>query len=326
VNWFGYDTDCHIINGLWVHPIDFFFDILSHDIQINVLRIPFGYDTIQQWENPPKYECVTANPWMNDMSIKDTFHVLFQKARERSIAIVLDFHSLNNVITDYLVSDEMTIDATFEMWKKIMFEFQQYDNFLAIDIKNEPHGSIDWYEWGSYVSSIVTFIQTICPEYRGLFFVEGIEDKASKSVWGGSFSQLQKSMMHIFPNQKIVFSPHIYGYSIRGDIANDDTYALFDYWFGNLRFKFPNNAIVIGEIGGMNIGNDFAWHTKIKNYLKKRNLRDVIYWCLNPNSYDTGGIMEYDWTTIDYSKVEFNRDLQPNITLIQYVLPPPSSS
>lgn len=323
LNWFGYEGDCNIVQGLWINSIDHYFSILANDIQVNTLRIPFSDNTIRNWDQHPKPECLTANEWMNDISIKDSFHVLFQKAADAHISIVLDFHTIGGDITDYLFSDTFTMDDTFRMWQLVMQEFIQYDNLLAIDIKNEPHGDISWSDWGSYASSIITYIRSQFPNYRGLFFIEGIQDKNSRSVWGGSFTDLHKWMMNIMPNNKVVFSPHIYGNSVRGDEASDDTYALFDYWFGDLRFKFPNNAIVIGEIGGMNIGDDLVWHTKIKNYLKKRGLNDAIYWCMNPNSGDTGGIMEYDWQTLNTRKIEFIHDLQPNITLISYKPPTP---
>ena len=39
------------------------------------------------------------------------------------------------------------------------------------------------------------------------------------------------------------------------------------------------------------------------NYIKKYKLH-FSYWCLNPNSGDTGGILQDDWTTLDRSKVD----------------------
>jgi endoglucanase len=320
-NWFGYDTDCNIVNGLWINSLDYYFNLFSNELNINALRIPFGFETIEQWDNPPKYECLTADPWINKITIKDSLHILFKKAIEHKIVILLDFHTIEQKITDYLLSDNITIDKMYEMWRKIMNEFQQYKNFLGIDIKNEPHGNIQWDEWSLYVSNIITFIHSNFPKYKGLYFIEGLEDQSSNSVWGGSFTYLNINMLKMLPMDKIVFSPHIYGVSVRGDIAEQDTYALFDYWFGNLKFRFHQNPIILGEIGGMNIGTDLDWHNKIKNYLKKRDYRDVFYWCLNPNSYDTGGLLMFDWKTIDYSKVKFQHDLQPNVTRMTFPLP-----
>lgn len=321
VNWFGYETECHIVHGLWINTMDSYFQILSDTIKMNALRIPFSFETIANWENPPKSDCVTANPWLQTLSIRDSLHILFQKATDHHMAILLDFHTIEDKITDYLVSDTVTLEQTFFMWEKIVREFHIYDNFMGIDLKNEPHGSITWNEWGAYVSRVIKYVHGTFPQFRGFFFVEGVQDFTTKSVWGGSFTGLQQNMIHVIPHRQIVFSPHIYGNSIRGDIANNDTDDLFDYWFGNIRFQFPLNAIVIGEIGGMNIGDDFNWHQKIKEYLKKRELRNAFYWCLNPNSYDTGGILQYDWRTIDERKTLFHYDLQPNSTMIEFNLP-----
>lgn len=315
LNWFGYETDCNIVHGLWQKEIDDLFSILS-EIKINALRIPFSYDTIMNWDNHPKPDCVTANPWINNMSIRETFHMILQKSLENHIVVLLDFHRMNDAITDYLITDEITMTNILVMWQKVISEFLHYPNLLGIDIKNEPHGDITWLEWGSYASNVMNFILTNFPEYKGLFFLEGVQDYASKSVWGGSFIGIEKQFITLLPNERIVFSPHIYGNSIRGDIANNDNYMLFDYWFGNMRFKFPDNTLVIGEIGGMNVGSDFDWHLKIKRYLESRNLRNAFYWCLNPDSYDTGGVLEYDWSTINWAKIDFQEDLQPHPTVL----------
>lgn len=320
LNWFGYETECNIVHGLWVNPIDYYFDIF-HTLQVNALRIPFSYELIMNWDTKiPKSECLTANTWIQGMNVRETFHLLFKKAIEKNIVILLDFHHMDGEITDYLISDDIKMENIHDMWYKVINEFKGYKNLLGVDIKNEPHGDITWIDWGSYTSNVITYIKTMFNDYNGLFFLEGIEDQKNRSVWGGSFTDLKKQYISILPSNKIVFSPHVYGNSIRGDIAADDTYALFDLWFGTLRYRFPNNTIVIGEIGGLAVGMDFQWHLKIKRYLILRNIRNSFYWCLNPNSFDTGGILEYDWTTMNTDKVKFIEDLQPSPTIIDFTI------
>lgn len=319
LNWFGYETDCKIVHGLWVNSLDTYFDMLANDIQINALRIPFSYECIEQWNEFPKSDCVTANPWLSNITIKDTLHVLFQKAAQHNIVILLDFHTVHGKINDVLLPEETNLSDFLSMWRKVLQEFSSYPNLLGIDIKNEPHGSISWTEWSQYFTTVISFICSDIPQYKGLFFIEGVEDRFHKSVWGGSFTDLQPSMIHFVPKQRIVFSPHVYGNSVRGDIANQDTDDLFNLWFGDLTERFPNETIVIGEIGGMNVGGDFLWQEKIFSYLEKKNIRNGFYWCLNPNSYDTGGVLEYDWRTLDWSKIKLQWDVQPNATFLSFI-------
>ncbi len=43
---------------------------------------------------------------------------------------------------------------------------------------------------------------------------------------------------------------------------------------------------------------------------------DTFYWCLNPNSGDTGGLLDYDFTTPMTDKLKLLDRVQPNPTLI----------
>lgn len=310
VNWFGYEGDCRIVNGLWVQQMDFFLETLSK-YQFNSIRIPFGYETVMTWELPPNILCLTMNPWLISMNVRDSLHVLFQKTLQLNITILLDFHTISTVITEHPTTTSVSLDQIVKMWHRIFEQFSRYPNFIGVDLKNEPHGNITWTEWGQYVTYIIEMVEQQHVHFQGLFFIEGIQDESDGSVWGGSFRQMEKFDIGVLPSNRVIFSPHVYGTSIRGVIAENDTYALFDTWFGDLRFRYPNNAIVLGEVGGMDIGSDFEWHEKIRNYLIRRNIRDTYYWCLNPNSKDTGGIFEYDWYTVNEEKIRFSNEVQP---------------
>ncbi len=45
-------------------------------------------------------------------------------------------------------------------------------------------------------------------------------------------------------------------------------------------------------------------------------MTDNFFWCVNPNSGDTGGIFNNDWMTADEKKLEFLRRLVENPTNI----------
>lgn len=42
-----------------------------------------------------------------------------------------------------------------------------------------------------------------------------------------------------------------------------------------------------------------------------------FYWCLNPNSADTGGLLEDDWLTPTPRKINLTNRAQPNPTKFQ---------
>ena len=45
VNWFGFNTQCLTVHGLWAHDLHFYLDCLN-TYQINSLRIPFSYEMV----------------------------------------------------------------------------------------------------------------------------------------------------------------------------------------------------------------------------------------------------------------------------------------
>jgi endoglucanase len=46
---------------------------------------------------------------------------------------------------------------------------------------------------------------------------------------------------------------------------------------------------------------DQVWLGELVKYMKS-NGAQFTYWCWNPNSRDTGGILKDDWTTVDTVK------------------------
>jgi len=311
INWFGYETQCTILGGLEYHELDYYLDMLQR-LKYNALRVPFGYETILNWEQAPVGACLSdSNQWLAGMSVRSTMHVLFQKAMERHMVILLDFHTIAYEVTQYPWSDQITTDIVLNTWKEVVWEFARYVNLLGIDIKNEPHGSINWPVWAAFVTQFIAFVKAECPPFKGLFFVGGIQE--SSSVWGGGFTSMDHSFETLLPDSQVVFSPHVYGYSIRGDVALQDTYQTLDTWFGFLLQRYPN-PVVLGEIGGWAIDEDRVWHHLLESYLIHHDIRDFFYWCLNTDSRDTGGLVGRDWTTLDVFKVDFHSRIQPNPT------------
>ena len=54
---------------------------------------------------------------------------------------------------------------------------------------------------------------------------------------------------------------------------------------------------------------DATWHAAFSDYIIKLGATDQFYWCLNPTSSDTGGILAADWAT----PVQYKLDLLTKI-------------
>ncbi len=81
--------------------------------------------------------------------------------------------------------------------------------------------------------------------------------------------------------------------------------AIWEQHFG---FLAQTATIVPGEWGGRygNNGNpsDKIWQDKLVQYFKDNNICNSFYWTFNPNSGDTGGILQDDWRTPWQNKID----------------------
>jgi endoglucanase len=88
--------------------------------------------------------------------------------------------------------------------------------------------------------------------------------------------------------------------------------TIWDKDFGYVK-KSKIGAIMIGEWGGwMKSSNkDDVWQNTLAEYISKNDI-DFFYWCVNPNSGDTGGILNDDWITPVKPKLELLVKACPN--------------
>lgn len=301
INWFGFETLCNTVHGLWVHPLNYYLDFLnSHGI--TSIRVPLSYELASNLDVIQSLPaCVTQEPRFLNTNARDMLHILFFETKRRGITILLDFHSINGIIPEFPWTDTINEDMIFQMWSNLIGEYKQYWNLIGIDIKNEPHGAITWAVWKPYVQRFISRVRQEHPDFDALFFVGGIQDPYDGSGWGGSFSGMGTPPLD---DAQIVFAPHVYGPSVRGSYAAADSSTTWDTWFGFMRWLYPN-PIVIGEMGGIDFGEDAVWHDAILQYLLRTDIRNLYYWVLNPNSIDTRGLLFVDWTTPNLNKLAF---------------------
>jgi hypothetical protein len=115
---------------------------------------------------------------------------------------------------------------------------------------------------------------------------------------------------------KLVYEAHDYGPGVNNQkwfTAPDFPQNLPSLWNAHWAYlKFSAVApVLVGEFGGNSVGRDpeGIWQRTLISYLQSNGF-DYTYWCWNPNSSDTGGILEDDWTTIDQTKLGLLRAYQ----------------
>ena len=65
-------------------------------------------------------------------------------------------------------------------------------------------------------------------------------------------------------------------------------------------------------------GNDEIWMNEFAAYLTEIDQMCTYFWCLNPDSGDTGGLLEDDWVTPVTSKLNLLQQMNPMATQLTY--------
>lgn len=158
-NWFGYNVGSQVFDGVWSQNMhDMLRQIADHGF--NFLRIPMSTEILLQWKNgdpdpaTPKVNQYT-NPELTEEGIEggtikysfDIWNMAVKWCRELGIKIMIDIHSAETASAGHQISLWYTDKFSTEDWCDALAWFADYykddDTILAIDLKNEPHGTAD---------------------------------------------------------------------------------------------------------------------------------------------------------------------------------------
>ncbi|MCQ2416323.1 MAG: cellulase family glycosylhydrolase [Oscillospiraceae bacterium] len=127
--------------------------------------------------------------------------------------------------------------------------------------------------------------------------------------WGGNLRGVRE--YPVTPKSgtsQIVYSPHDYGPSVYDQswFAKDFTEQtlLDDYWYDTWSYINEEDIapLLIGEWGGhMDDGKNQKWMTLLRDYMINHHINHT-FWCLNPNSGDTGGLLNATFSEWDDNK------------------------
>lgn len=314
LSWFGLETCDFALHGLWSHPMTWYLDFIQAN-KFNLLRIPFS----QQWvknsfdNQQPNSGTVTGDPSLQGKTSLQMLDTLFDECSRRGIFILLDMHRLrcdaqSHEVWYSLDSSEYTADTFFQSWQKMLDRYSHHYAFHGIDLLNEPRGQAQWgsdpsSSWNLFVESAFATLR-----YDGLIYIEGVN-------WGHDLGGMRDHVIRADAS-RLVFSPHVYGPSVVGGSTDLDVGHLQAGWndlFGYLTQE--QKAVVVGEYGGVYTGQDQEWQNKFADYMIQQQIPG-IYWCLNADSGDTGGLVTADWSTPQQDKLDLLARIEPEPTII----------
>lgn len=325
VNWFGFETQNYVVHGLWSRNYKNMIKQMKQ-LGVNAVRIPVCPDTLHGvTASSIDYSKNSALVNLNSLQLLDKIVAEFNR---KHMYVLLDHHR-----PDCAAISELWYTSTYteDQWiDDLVFMAKRYADkkyFIGIDLKNEPHGAVTWgtgntaTDWNLAADRAGAAILKANPNL--LIFVEGIQENSSCSGtvnhwWGGNLEPIKCTPLNI-PKDHLVLSPHVYGPDVYGQPyfyeANfpDNMPAIWNAHFGFAKKK--GYALAIGEFGGKYGGGDpldITWQNAFVDYLLKKNIENSFYWSWNPNSGDTGGILNDDWQTTNQAKVELLQRLWAN--------------
>lgn len=261
-NWFGYNVGSQVFDGVWSQNMhDMLRQIADHGF--NLLRVPMSTQLLLQWKNE---EPDPATPKVNEYSNPeltlegiqggtvmysfDIWNKAVEWCRELGIKIMIDIHCAETASAGHQVSLWYTDKYSTEDWLEALEWVSDYykddDTIIAMDIKNEPHGtadtpnlmakwdnSTDLNNWKYAAERGAAAVMKGNPNL--LVMVEGVEvypkfeegaDWTSQNIdysrypysyyhhtwWGGNFRGVKDYPLDLGEHQsQLVYSPHDYG-------------------------------------------------------------------------------------------------------------------
>jgi endoglucanase len=140
--------------------------------------------------------------------------------------------------------------------------------------------------------------------------VEGIDSYNGDGYWwGGNLQGAASAPVRLNVANRLVYSAHDYATSVYPQPwFSDPSFPanLAGIWDKNWGYLYKNNVapVLLGEFGTtLADPRDQTWLKTLLAYTGKGTGGiSFTYWSWNPNSGDTGGILNDDWTTVNTAK------------------------
>jgi endoglucanase len=316
INWFGMEIQTHAPNGLWVRDYK---EMLAQikSLGYNLIRLPYSIEALRSHEISGIDFNIGANKDFLGKTPLEVMDLVIQEAQRQGLLILLDSHCLKDgQISELWYGDGFTEKDWIDTWILLAKRYKNYTNVIGADLKNEPHGLASWgtndniTDWRLAVQRAGNQILSVNPNW--LMVVEGVEknvpnQKLSGYVWGGNLEGVGKFPVRLKLKHKLVYSPHEYG-GFDMSWFSEPTFPnnLYQRWEIGFHYIVTRRLapIFIGEFGGYSVDNNSKegiWQRQFVDYISKKKL-SFAYWCWNPNSKGTGGILLDDWRHINHSK------------------------
>jgi endoglucanase len=320
VNWFGLETGNLSPHGLWARDYRSMLRQIA-DLGFNSVRVPWCNMVLRDGVEAKSVNDYGADPYdgtdpMNAPLVGKTpleiMDAVIEAAGDVGLKVILDNHSRRPdgyMEEQVWYTDDVSEEQWIEDWRFLAKRYLGNTTVIAFDLNNEPHGQATWAagaaatDWDRAAERCGNAIQEVNPD--ALIIVEGVEKVGDDTYWwGGNLSAARKSPIELEHPDKLVYSAHEYGPEVfqqpwfESASFPSNLAAIWDNHYGYLMNEGLGH-LFIGEFGIKDPeafgGKSRIWFDTLLKYIGSDY--SWTFWCFNPNSGDTEGILEYDWLT-----------------------------
>ena len=327
VNWFGLETESHAPHGLWVRDYK---EMLAQikSLGYNVIRLPYSVQSLRAANVSGIDFTHDKNQDLQGKTPLQVMDLTIQEAQRQGLLILLDSHRLNDQrIPALWYGDGFTEADWIDTWKMLATRYKNQTNVIGADLKNEPHGVSSWgtndpaTDWRLAAERAGNAILALNPNW--LIVVEGVENhvpgqQLSHHWQGGNLEGVRRYPVRLAAPHHLVYSAHEYGPGVYAQPWFADAsfpQNLDRRWETSFHYIATNNIapVLIGEFGGRQVdksSQEGIWQRQLIEYIRQKRL-SFTYWSWNPDSANTGGILQDDWKSINVEKQEQLSPLLP---------------
>jgi len=321
VNWFGLETGNQAPHGLWTRDYrDMLAQIKAQGF--NMIRLPFSLQALRSTTTSGIDYSGGRNAALRGKTPLQVMDEIIAEAGRQGLGVLLDNHS---VLNDGFMSPlwygtgNFTEDDWVATWQMLASRYAGNRTVIGADLKNEPHGEATWgtgqaNDWRRAAERAGNAVLARAPGW--LIVVEGIEgpvaggQQLDRHWWGGNLEGVRANPVRLSVPNRVVYSPHEYGPGVFNQpwFSSPDVQSILaDRW--QKGFGYIHDAgiapIFVGEFGARNVGTDTVegrWIRQFSDYMGRKGM-SWAFWSWNPNSGDTGGVLENDWRTVNPAKM-----------------------
>ncbi|HEY4388813.1 MAG TPA: cellulase family glycosylhydrolase, partial [Ktedonobacteraceae bacterium] len=318
INWFGFETITFVVHGLQQRSYKDMLDQIKSQ-GYNTIRLPYSNQLFDKSSTPREID-YTKNPDLRGLQGVQLMDKIIGYATQIGLYVILDQHRPDaNGQSALWYTAAYPESRWISDWQMLATHYKNNPKVIGADLHNEPHTPACWgcgdqaNDWQLAAGRGGNAILAINPNW--LIFVEGVDCYSPGGGtqdcydWGGNLEGVKDHPVQLSVANRLVYSAHDYPASVQNHpwfTASNYPNNLPEVWDKYWGYVQKNNIapVLVGEFGTkLATQPDKQWVSSLVNYLGTgSNGFNWTYWSWNPDSSDTGGILQDDWQTINADK------------------------